>query len=236
MIGRTLLDLLYPRVCAGCDKPMRDEPGHLCWDCFASMPYIAHPYCARCGDPVEGRVDEAFNCYACSEKEPHFELARSAVRYRGVLQEILRRFKYRGRLWAGAELAGLLDACVRTHYRPEEIDAVTFVPLYPVRRRERGYNQAEVLADQLARRLGKPLLRRCLARVRPTSTQTNLTAEQRATNVRGAFESRRTRQLAGRCVLLVDDVMTTGATVNECAKALKKGGAGRVVVVTVARG
>ncbi|MFH0954425.1 MAG: ComF family protein [Verrucomicrobiota bacterium] len=231
-----LLDLVYPRTCAGCGGPVDPESLHVCWDCLSRVTYVQPPYCSRCGDPVDGRVDDAFVCYHCAESEPFFERARSAARYRGVLQDLLREFKYREGLWLRHELARLLEACVTAHYEPDGIDAVAFVPLYPARRRERGFNQAELLAGSLARRLRKPLLGRCLVRVRPTGSQTNLTAPQRASNVRGAFETRRRRRLEGRNVLLVDDVMTTGATVNECARALKEGGAARVYVVTVARG
>lgn len=230
-----LLDLVYPRSCAGCGGEVDAESEHLCWDCMAQVAYVQPPYCAICGDPVEGRIDDAFTCYLCSSATPHFDRARSAVRYNGVLQNVLRSFKYREALWMRTDLGRVMEACVAAHYDPDEIDAVTFVPLYPVRQRERGYNQSELLARVLAGRLRKPL-KRCLARIRPTQTQTNLTARQRATNVKGAFRSRPVQGLEGCRVLLVDDVMTTGATVNECARMLKEGGAERVYVVTVARG
>ncbi len=230
-----LLDLVYPRSCAGCGGDVDGGSDHLCWDCLAKVTYVQPPYCAVCGDPVDGRIDDAFTCYVCSSARPHFDLARSAVRYTGVLQNALRAFKYREALWMRTDLARVMEACVAAHYDPDRIDLVTFVPLYPARQRERGYNQSELLARALARRLRKPL-KRCLARIRPTRTQTNLTAPARATNVKDAFRPRRARGFAGRRVLLVDDVMTTGATVNECARMLKRGGAEQVYVVTVARG
>lgn len=233
---RAWLDLFYPRVCAACGGPVGDEPGHLCWDCLAGITYVKSPYCSLCGDPVEGRIDHEFVCYNCTSTPPHFDRARSAARYAGPLQNVLREFKYRQSLWAGRDLVRLLTACTEAHYDPAQVDAVCFVPLYPARQRDREYNQAERLARGLARRLGKPLLGRCLARVRPTPTQTHLTARARATNVAGAFRARWTRRLKGRRVLLVDDVMTTGATVSECARVLKEAGAAAVYVVTVARG
>jgi ComF family protein len=230
------LDLFYPRLCAGCGGPVGAEPGHLCWDCLAGITYVKSPYCSLCGDPVEGRIDGEFICYNCTASRPHFDRARSAARYTGSLQNVMREFKYRKSLWVRRDLAGLLAACADAHYDPEQVDAVCFVPLYPAREREREYNQAGLLARALARRMGKPLLGRCLARIRPTPSQTNLTARARATNVAGAFRARWTRRLKGRRVLLVDDVMTTGATVSECARVLKEGGAVAVYVVTVARG
>jgi len=235
-LAGTALDMLYPRMCVGCGQRVDPEPGHFCWDCRTTVLYVQPPYCSICGDPVEGRVDGSFVCYACSESTPLFDRARSAVRYRGVIQDALRAFKYRDGLWMRKDLVRILAACVAAHYDMDEIDAVTFVPLYPARHRQRGYNQAEVLAGLLARTIGKPLLKHCLARIKPTPTQTHLTARERATNVRGAFRTRWLNRLKGRRVLLVDDVMTTGATVNECSRVLKAGGAARVVVATVARG
>ena len=236
MACQSFLDMLYPRTCAGCGKLAAPEPGHFCWDCQSKILYVQSPYCSICGDPVEGRVDGSFVCYACSESAPFFDRARSAVRYRGVMRNILQEFKYREGLWMRPDLVRILEACVATHYDMDEIDAVTFVPLYPARQRQRGYNQAEVLAGLLAKSIRKPLLKYCLARLKPTQTQTHLTARDRVTNVKGVFKARWLSRLKGRRILLVDDVMTTGATVNECSRALKAGGAARVVVVTVARG
>lgn len=236
MFWRILLDLVYPRLCGGCGNEVRNEEGHLCWNCLAKLPYITHPFCSICGDPVDGRVDEQFVCHACSERRPYFDCARSAVRYRDVVQELLRGFKYRHHFWMANDLARLLQSCVESHFDPQRIDAIAFVPLYPARRRERGFNQAELLARLLARRLRKPLVKKALARTRPTRTQTRLTAQERALNVRGAFKIKNARAFFGKRLLLVDDVMTTGATVNECSRMLKAGGATEVWVVTVARG
>lgn len=236
MIWRTMMDLLYPRTCAGCEGEVAPDEHHFCWDCAAGLTYVQPPYCALCGDPVEGSVDGAFTCYLCGREKPHFDQARSVARHRGVLRSLLHDFKYRDALWLQKDLVRLLEACVRAHYNVEEVDAVAFVPLHRVRRRERGFNQSELLARGLARVLGRPLLRTCLVRTRATGSQTNLTARERATNVRNAFRTRWGFRLGGRRILLVDDVMTTGATVSDCARALKEGGAAKVVVVTIARG
>lgn len=236
MFWRILLDLVYPRLCGGCGSEVRDEDGHLCWNCMRRLPYIVHPFCSICGDPVDGRVDELFVCHACSERRPCFDRARSAVRYRDVVQELLRRFKYRHGFWIANDLSRLLQSCVESHFDVSLIDAVAFVPLYPTRRHQRGFNQAELLAWLLARRLRKPLIKKALVRVRPTATQTRLTAQERALNVRNAFKIRNARSFSGKRLLLVDDVMTTGATVNECSRMLKAGGATEVWVATVARG
>jgi ComF family protein len=236
LLWTTLLDLIYPRVCELCGKKIGPELHHICWDCLAGLNYIAHPYCSVCGDPVDGQVDHAFVCFNCSETQPHFELARSAARYRGALKDLLCDFKYQHALWLRKDLVRLLISCVSVDFDLSAVDAVTYVPLYPSKQRFRSYNQARLLAEGLAKEIHKPLVYKALSRIKPTITQTNLTAKARATNVRGAFEAGKASHLEGRRILLVDDVMTTGATVNECARALKEGGAKSVFAVTVARG
>jgi ComF family protein len=158
------------------------------------------------------------------------------VRYDGVAGEALRRFKYEKALWLAPDLAQLLRNGILAEYPGLVFDCIVSVPLHHVHRRERGYNQSAVLAFELARLIRCKSNSGMLRRIRPTATQTHLTASQRLSNVQNAFQPRRGAPLTGRRVLLVDDVMTTGATVNACAKALKKGGAKTVHVITVARG
>ena len=235
-VAATVLDLIYPRSCACCGKPMGTEAMNICWDCRAGFDFIAEPFCKLCGDPVDGMVEHEFLCSSCQDRRPHFVAARSAVRYRGDLRHALWAFKYGGATFLDQDFGVLLAACVRTHYPAVSFDAVVFVPLYPKRERERTYNQSRLLAAGVAGALGSPFLGGSLRRVRATRTQTDLTADQRRANVRGAFRACNEDWLDGRTMLLVDDVMTTGATVNECAGALKKAGAAGVYVVTVARG
>lgn len=229
-------DLMWPRQCQGCGSTPDEGGRYLCWDCRAALPWIEPPYCARCGDPVTGFITNDYNCSLCAAREPAFDLARSAVRFRGGVKDWLHGFKYSNATHLASDLGQLLAAVVRVHYERERPDAVAYVPLYPVKERARTYNQARLLAAVLARELGLPLARGCLARVRDTVTQTHLTARQRSANVRDAFAVRHPEWVEGRHFLLVDDVMTTGATVNECARALKEAGSGRVLVTTVARG
>jgi len=233
---RFLGDWFYPRACAGCGDGSPTAGRYLCWDCLARVDFIRPPYCELCGDPVPGRIGHAYTCAWCSARRIHFRQARSAARYDGPLAQMIRDFKYHGHLWLARDLAGLLEAVVRTHFEEALFDVVTAVPLHPLKERMRGYNQSAMLAEVLARKLDLPFYARLMFRRRPTPTQTHLTAEQRIANVRDAFGTRWCRWLEGRRVLLVDDVMTTGATVNECARALIAGGAATVDVVTVARG
>ncbi|QHI70734.1 ComF family protein [Tichowtungia aerotolerans] len=231
-----MLDLLYPRNCAGCGQPSPNPFRYLCWDCYADTTRVEPPFCHCCGDPVAGDVQHDYTCFACSRQTPHFDFARSAVRYEGGVGEALRALKYEDALWLVDDLADLLEACVRAEYEDVEFDWVVPVPLWPSRQRDRGYNQSALLAAALARREGLLYKEKSVRRIRPTSTQTGLTAPQRAANVSRAFRPGFFARLEGRRILLVDDVMTTGATVNACAGALKDGGAEAVYVVTVARG
>jgi ComF family protein len=133
-------------------------------------------------------------------------------------------------------LATLLRACYDIYFAGAGLDTVTYVPLYPARERERSYNQALLLAQGLAAACPSLVLRACLRRIRPTPSQTHLTASARLANVKAMFSIRALRHVAGRRILLVDDVMTTGATVGECARMLKQAGAALVGVLTVGRG
>jgi ComF family protein len=231
-----LLDLLYPRNCIGCGVSSPETFRFICWDCWADCTRVVAPFCEICGDPVAGAVEHGFTCYACAAEAPSFDRARSAARYEGAVGEALRQLKYEKGFWTAPDVARMLHGCLNAEFSAQEFDMVVPVPLHHVRRRERGYNQSEVLAKELARLIGCQIKPGVVRRIRPTTTQTNLTAPQRLSNVKNAFRSRREKQLTGKCILLVDDVMTTGATVNACAKALKKGGAASVYVLTAARG
>jgi len=233
---RALLDVAFPRVCAACGGPAGEEALHVCWSCLHGLDLIQAPYCELCGDPYEGAIRHEFRCGFCVDRRPRFERARSAARYRGALRPLLHAFKYGGASHLAPDLARLLQACVQVHYGAERIDAVTCVPLHAVKERSRTYNQARLLAAELAPLLKRPLLPNCLRRVRATETQTHLSAGARARNVRGAFAAAQPQWIRGRCLLLIDDVMTTGATVAEAAGALRDAGATRVLVATVARG
>ncbi|MBI3987302.1 MAG: ComF family protein [Lentisphaerae bacterium] len=230
------MDMLYPRACVGCGEAAGDDFHYLCWNCMAGIQWIRDPYCFLCGDPCYGMIHGQYVCSLCRKALPSFDMARSAASFAGALKTMIHDFKYNGASWLRQDLSSLLAACVRTHWPDSDIDALLWVPLYPTKERERTYNQAMLLAMELAGLLHKPLAGRCLRRIQPTATQTHLTASRRKANVHAAFEVAGGARIAGRRLLLVDDVMTTGATVNECARTLKQAGAAAVYAVTVARG
>jgi len=236
-LARSGLDVLFPPACAVCGAARAGAGRHLCWECREQVEPVTHPYCALCGDPVAGRIDHAYICTLCTRHPRHFSRARSAVRYDGPAAELLKQLKYRNAVWLRRELAAWLCLALELHFDPASFDVVIPVPLHHTRLRARGFNQAALLAVELSRRMNIRYLRGTLVRHRKTPTQTRLTAAERTANVADSFRIKRKGLLAGCRVLLVDDVMTTGATVNECARVLREQGCTEdVQVVTVARG
>jgi len=231
-----LLDVLFPRSCLVCGAAVAEPDAHVCWDCAAGFPRVERPFCTLCGDPVDGRVESEYTCSFCRRYRPRFDLARSALRYRGGVRNAVHALKYRHATYASRDLARWMAACCRVHYAGVRFDAVTSVPLHARRQRERTYNQADLLGRALAAELGLDFAARLLHRTRPTASQTELSSAERRKNVRKAFVADDGGWIDGRRILLVDDVMTTGATVAECSRVLKDAGAVTVHVVTAARG
>jgi len=233
----TALGFFYPETCALCGDERADaKSGYVGAKCWQQVRFIRPPFCERCGLPFDGDLTTTFECTNCREMELHFSSARSAVIAKTAVLEVIHRFKYQRQLWFEAFLADLLLREALPVLRGQKWDFIAPVPLHPVRHREREFNQAELLARHLSSGAKIPLNIKLLRRVSPTMTQTLLTREQRAKNMRGAFAVRRGVKLNGEKIILVDDVFTTGATTSACAKALKAAGAGDVCVWTVARG
>ena len=232
----TLLDWLYPRHCYACGASLADESGHiLCEQCFGDLlrTRIEGPICVRCGLPLS--ADQDGLCGGCQSSEPHFDLARSVWPYARPAAEMIRSFKFDGDFFLGPMM---VEGVLGMGWLPDIVrraDSVLPIPLHPRRRRERGYDQAHILARALARRIDRPLRSDILARHRYTERQTRLTPRQRQKNVRGAFSVQDGADLDDGHLLLVDDVLTTGATAGECARKLKKAGAGQVTVFSLAR-
>ncbi|MCX6907651.1 MAG: ComF family protein [Verrucomicrobia bacterium] len=231
------LELFYPADCAVCKWPREpDSASMLCGKCREELRPLRRPFCERCSLPFEGQAGGNFRCSHCADKVFHFARAVCACRLTGVARECIHRFKYNGALWLGPELVELLIAAARERIEWSEVDCVAPVPLFPARQRERHFNQAEWFARRLVRALPAGLSVGNLRRVRDTETQAFLNAAERVENVRGAFAARRPAEFMRRRVVVLDDVFTTGATTNECARVLRAAGAASVMVLTVGRG
>jgi competence protein ComFC len=231
------LDLLYPRNCQCCGRPLTAaERGVVCADCLAGVKWIEPPFCERCALPFAGTVSGAFACGHCQGLVLHFRRAVAACRAQGIVRDCIHRFKYDRQMYFGSHLAEWLVTAGRRWVDWREVDVLVPVPLHPRKQRERQFNQAEWLAAAAGKAFGKPVLRRNLRRVKDTRTQTALDARARRANLREAFRVRNAEDVAGKRVALVDDVFTTGATLDACAKVLRGTGARDIIVLTVARG
>jgi len=172
----------------------------------------------------------------CRQMPPYYVHACAPFLYRGTMREILHAFKYRRKKVLASPLANYAVDCLRQQQWVDKIDLVIPVPLHAAKIKQRGFNQAELLAKQIAEALQLPLNVDSLQRIKPTQSQNSLSREQRLHNIHGAFAVRKQEQLAGKCILLVDDIYTTGSTVNECARMLCTANAAKIYVVTVATG
>jgi ComF family protein len=226
------LDLVFPALCPVCDATLaerRRDP--LCGGCWDALRRLGPPACVRCGLPLTAAAVEV--CGACALDPPAWDWARAAAEYEGVARDALHALKFRGRRAVAGPLAALLLEQWQPMLAAADIDALVPVPLARARERERGFNQAALVAERLAGTLGVPLRPRWLVRCRSTQPQSDLGAAERRANVRGAFAA--DTAVAGRHVVIVDDVLTTGATAAECARILRLAGVRRVGVLAVAR-
>jgi len=233
LVVEPLLAAVFPSRCPACaglvERPLA---GPLCDRCWRGLPRH-HGASCRCGVPLPG--PRAAACGRCRRGLTPFDAGASLGPYDGALRSLIHELKYRGRLRVADRLAEVLltQPNVLALLTPDAV--LVPVPLHPRRRRERGFNQAERLARQLAARTGHRVVETALVRRRDTPSQAGLSATNRRRNVMGAFVVRRRGRIAGRPVVLVDDVMTTGATVRACAEALRAAGAIQVRVLTLAR-
>lgn len=238
-IGRRVLDALLPPRCLGCGVVVED-PGALCVACWDKIGFIAAPHCARCGlpfelAPVESMHAPALECASCMAHEPRFDRARAAMRYDEGARGLVLRFKHADAThaapgyarWMARAGAELLADC----------DLIAPVPLHRWRLLWRRYNQSALLALALGRIADRPVVPDLLVRRRHTPSQGRLDRARRHANVARAFALRPAyaASIKGKRVLLVDDVMTTGATLDACARALRQAGAASVWALTFAR-
>jgi len=233
-IAKGLLNMLYPLRCASCGKALEAAAGTgVCAACESGIRQNTGPSCPKCGRALSAGAPY---CAECKNTDFVFSVARSACLYDGVLKGLVHLFKYKGKIALSRLFAGkMLGFLSENGYVADGVDLVTFVPMHPSRRRGRDYNQSEVLAGIVAKALRLPPIA-ALDKVRPTKRQNELSRAERLANLAGAFRSRRGLALDGARILLIDDVMTTGATLNECARALKAAGAAEVRCLTLARG
>lgn len=234
--GRALLDLLLPPRCVACDASV-DAPGLLCSDCFRKTGFITEPFCTRCGVPFANAALGGLEhlCPACRATPPVFRYARAALRYDTQGRRLILPFKHADRTELASVLAPHMARAGAALLR--DADLLVPVPLHRGRLFRRRYNQAALLAQAVARIADRPAVPDALRRDRATASLGEKSATERTAEVAGAFAVRpsRAKQIVGKQVLLIDDVMTSGATANACADVLLAAGATSVDVLVAAR-
>jgi len=232
-VARAVLDTLYPPVCLAC-RAATDAHGALCPDCWRAMRFIERPFCERLGTPFEQDLGAGLLSPQAVADPPVFARARAVARFDdGPARKLVHRLKYSDRTelarpmarWMARAGADILD----------EADLLVPVPLHPLRLWRRRFNQAAALAREVSRETGRPCDLGALKRVKATKSQVGMTRVQRADNVQGAFRVEEGAAVRGRNVVLVDDVLTSGATANAASRVLLRSGAAQVDVLVFAR-
>lgn len=234
---RRAVRFLLPAECAVCHAPLADDPiPHFCSGCWSAIVLPGHSRCARCDRPFVSPVATVYSpthlCHSCAARPPSYTKAWTLYPYQSPLRDAIRLFKYRGKVSLATPLARLM---IDRLPALDSIDLIMPVPLHAGRLREREFNQSLLLADRIGCHLRLPVSCTDLIRTVPSPAQTTLSRKERLKNLRGAFAVTRPESIARKRVLLIDDVFTTGATVNECAKTLRKAGSGDVFALTLGR-
>lgn len=229
-----LFEFFLPSQCLCCQSYLKEGEERICLDCLSKVDWISPPLCSICGTPFASTQVSNHPCGACVTKKKYFTMARALGYYEGTLKQAIHRWKYDGQVGLSPLFGDWMAAKLPEYWDPECFDLIVPVPLHKQRLRKRGFNQALLLAKELSRRTGIPCGKRILRKERPTLPQVQLSGAQREKAVRKSFRILGREELRGKTILLVDDVYTTGATVNECSRVLLAAGACRIDVFTLA--
>lgn len=239
---KSLIDLIYPPRCPICQAFLQDQITLLgnqnlpfCRACLEEFTPIKSPICSLCGRPFSEGVEHDRVCEDCLRRRPSYDIARAPYLYEGALMSAIHELKYAQKSHLADSLGSLLASFAQTWIGELKGSLIMPVPLHPRRLRSRGFNQSLLLGRRVASKTGSDLDFLSLRRTRFTKPQTELSSEERQKNVRKAFEVVKPPAVKGRTIVLVDDVATTGSTLNECAKALKRAGADSVLCLVLAR-
>ena len=226
------MDFVYPPVCLICKEVIREENsqnprGSVCPVCWNSLEIEEKPYCSECKLDLD--ISQTHNC------STYLDRVYSLGMFDENFQEMIHHFKYKGKVSAGKSL-GIRLAQELKKQSVSDVACLIPVPLHKARKRERGFNQSEIVAESLGAELNLKIEKNILSRIKNTRDQTKLSIEERKQNVAGAFQVQdKQKILQGQKIILVDDVITTGATLNECARVLKQAGAKEILAVTIAK-
>lgn len=222
--------MLYPNVCPFCGK-VSIEP--ICKECMEKIQYIREPLCKKCGKPVKEEQSEY--CHDCKVRKRSFDQGKGLWLHKVPVNQAIYRYKYHNRRIYSRVFANELYRVYEKKLAQWAVEAIVPIPLHKKRRRMRGFNQTEYIAKELGERVGIPMIPDLLVRVKSTVPQKKLESRKRNENISKAFRIRKGREIPS-CILLIDDIYTTGSTINEAAKILKLAGAKRVYFLTISIG
>ncbi|MCK5533946.1 ComF family protein [bacterium] len=230
-ISNYCLNLFFPLNCAGCGKDLINEKG-ICRECLGKIKYVKEPYCYKCGSNKE----VGFLCNKCRNIKYYFQRIYICSLYEGILRKCIHSFKYKEKTILQQPLGNLLVTYISKKIDLEEIDCLVPVPLFKSQKKRRGFNQVNLLTKKIEKHFAKPQIINNLIRIRKTVPQFDLNRKQRRENVKDAFEVKNPQLFKGRRILLVDDVCTTGATLNECARVLDQCQVEKIFCLALAHG
>ncbi len=231
------VNIICPISCFACGKKLNLENKlPLCAECFQKIKWNPLPYCSRCGRSLSANIRYSPICAECKNAGFRFTRAWSCCLYEGVIKEVIVRFKYSESMYLIPIFKEILKKFIRENIDANFVDIIIPVPLFNSKLRERGFNQSEIIASLVEEILNKPVLADILKKIRPTKPQQELSRNARLSNLKDAFSVTRPDYIRDKNVLLIDDVLTTGATLNECAKVLKELSQKNIFALTLARG
>ncbi|MCM8757762.1 MAG: ComF family protein [Candidatus Omnitrophica bacterium] len=230
----SFINLIYPFRCIGCGKKIVDKTNiSLCSQCWLSIKRNYPPFCLRCGRHLE-ETDSSI-CKECKNKIYYFDRAFSACIYEGLIVELIHQFKYNGKDFLGRTLANILIDFINTYKIPiKEFNLIIAVPLHPRKLRDREYNQSQILAEAIAKEFRLNFIKDAVYKIKDTVSQTELSCQERLKNVTDSFRLNPKIDIKNKSILIVDDLLTTGATASELARVLKLAGCKNTVVLTLA--
>jgi len=233
-IAAGLLDLVYPRVCLLCRQPLTDSsfPYPLCPACFSRLQINRPPFCSRCSRPIA--TYQHLRCPHCAKNAPVFDRAWGVTLFDERMRHLIHLFKYGNKTGLRAFFGRLMADFIRLYHVPiYDFDGLLPAPLHAARRRERGYNQSDLLAESLKNTFNIPIIKTAVRRLRNTSNQARLSQKERWTNIARAFKINQSLHIRHKNILIIDDLLTTGATASEITRVLKNAGAANVCVLTL---
>ena len=234
---KSLKEILYPRHCLLCREkiPLDEQKDLVCLKCLKEISPHLPPFCRKCGRGFAQENTASHICGECLNTRFYFERAWAVYPYKENARKLIHQFKYKNKIFLAKPLSGLMIDFIQQYHLPlNHCDCLIPIPLSPAKLREREFNQAEVLAKEITGHFGIRLLRNNLKRVRDTPAQADLDKESRWKNISGAFRITNPETIKGKTILLVDDVLTTGATASEASRVLKNARASAVYVFTLA--